>query len=39
VPLRNEAGDLAEIDLDGVETLRLTAGGFNVNYFILVPVR
>jgi len=39
-PLLNSGGNLAQVTLGGVETLRATTdgGSYNVNYYMLVPV-
>jgi hypothetical protein len=38
IPLRDQAGTLAVVELNGIHTLRLTASSVNVNFFILVPI-
>ena len=37
VPLKDGSGQLASVRLGGTNTLRLTDGGANVNFFTLVP--
>ncbi|HXU78820.1 MAG TPA: hypothetical protein VN794_19745 [Methylomirabilota bacterium] len=39
VPLRDQFGNLATLDLNGVATLRARAGGANINFFMLIPAR
>lgn len=37
VPLRDSSGNLARVQLNGTNTLRLTAGGGNLNFVMLIP--
>jgi hypothetical protein len=39
VPLVDTYGNLAAVDLNGVATLRATAGAGNLNFFLLVPAQ
>ena len=39
VPLADAYGNLVAVDLNGVTTLRVTAGAGNMNFFLLVPAR
>jgi hypothetical protein len=39
VPLTDTYGNLVAVDLNGVTTLRATAGGGNMNFFLIVPAR
>ena len=39
VPLTDAYGNLVAVDLNGVTTLRVTAGTGNMNFFFLVPAR
>jgi hypothetical protein len=38
-PLTDAYGNLVAVDLNGVETLRVTAGAGNMNFFMLIPAR
>jgi hypothetical protein len=37
VPLRDSGGNLVQVQLNGTNTLRLTAGGGNLNFAMLIP--
>ena len=39
VPVRDRFGNLANVTLNGVTTLRVRAGGANVNFLMVVPAR
>jgi hypothetical protein len=39
VPLVDTYGNMAAVDLNGVTTLRVTAGAGNMNFFLLVPAQ